>query len=69
MTHGDDYELSRLAYSEWNEQFSNAYVPWRDRKPGFVQRLLTALLGSTAEQAARRSERGKLHQSRTGPAK
>jgi hypothetical protein len=51
MTNGDDYQLSRVAYSEWNEQFKKPYLPWRDQRPSFMRRLLAAVLESHANQA------------------
>jgi len=43
MSNGFDYDLSRLAYREWNEQFKNLYVPLPERRPTVLERLVAAL--------------------------
>jgi hypothetical protein len=53
MFNENDYDLSRLRYREWNEQFKNQYVPVKDGQPNIVQRLHAALSRWLARRTTR----------------
>ncbi|MCL4507632.1 MAG: hypothetical protein M1434_09440 [Chloroflexi bacterium] len=54
MTYGNEYELARLAFREWNEKFNNLYVPPTEKQPNVLQRLLAALRSSREVRAENR---------------
>ncbi len=68
MTMGNEYDLSRLAYREWNEQFKHLHAPLEviEPRPNVLQRLIAALRRSRDERADRQKAALKGQQAQTG---
>jgi hypothetical protein len=66
MMNGNDYDLSKLAYREWQERVNQYYEPLK--VPAFVQRLLAALRGASVKRTRQSGVAAEPRPARTGAA-
>jgi hypothetical protein len=66
MNNGMDYDLSRLAYREWNEQFKNQYVPLPEQQSSWMQRIFAAMRNARSTRANGNGELNKKQPATTG---
>ena len=66
MEYGNEYDLARLAFREWNDKLNNLYVPLTEKQPNFLQRLVAALRSSREGRAENRRVMARGQNAQTG---